>query len=159
MANHDYDKNHPERSGRRGDSEEKFEFYEQERPQNRSAREPEYEEYEEYERHLRRGGERETERLRREREAEQPDYEPADELDFSMEDVPRGHRRRRRRHRDAGHGCLVGAMYTAFVLGVSMFLAAFIIIAANEVFAFVKPDRTAVIELDADVTAAEVADL
>ena len=61
--------------------------------------------------------------------------------------------------RDAGHGCLVGAMYTAFVLGVSMFLAALVIIAANEVFAFVKPDRTAVIELDADVTASEVADI
>ncbi len=96
-------------------------------------REPEPE-YEEYERHTR----RDEERLRREREAEQPDVAPADELEFSMNDVPRGRRRRRRRHRDAGHGCLVGAMYTAFVLGVSMFLAALVIIAANEVFAFVK---------------------
>lgn len=154
MANHDYEKNHPERDGQNGLPEDEYEFFDQAPRPGHASREPEPE-YEEYERHTR----RDEERLRREREAERPDVAPADELEFSMNDVPRGRRRRRRRHRDAGHGCLVGAMYTAFVLGVSMFLAALVIIAANEVFAFVKPDRTAVIELDADATASEVAGL
>lgn len=153
MANHDYEKNHPEKDGKNGLPEGEFEFFDQ-----GSRHTPQEPIYEEYERHVRRDGKQNEERLRREREAEQPDYD-SEELEFSMNDVPRGRRRRRRRHRDAGHGCLVGVMYTAFVLGVSMFLAALVIIAANEVFAFVKPDRTAVIELDADVTASEVADI
>ncbi len=158
MANHDYEKKRPAQNGENGIPENEYEFFDQTSHQEQPARDPEPE-YEEYERHMRRGGEREAERMRREREAERPDYGTDDDLAFSMNDVPRGRRRRRRRHRDAGHGCLVGAMYTAFVLGVSMFLAALVIIAANEVFAFVKPDRTAVIELDADVTASEVADI
>lgn len=156
MANHDYERNRREKDAQNGLPEGEYEFFEQGSRQEHASREPEYEEYE---RHVHRNRRQDEERLRREREAEQPDYESLDELEFSMQDIPHGRRRRRRRHRDAGHGCLVGVMYTAFVLGVSMFLAALVIIAANEVFAFVKPDRTAVIELDADVTASEVADL
>ena len=56
-------------------------------------------------------------------------------------------RRRRRRRRPAGHSCLVTIMYVAFILGVSMFLSAFAILCANDVFAFVKPDRAAVVEI------------
>ena len=141
MANHDYEKNRPEADN------------------TSSGRSRPEREYEEYERRPRRNGEPDEDRLRREREAEQPNYDPDDSLEFSMQELPRRRRRRRRRHRDAGHGCLVGVMYTAFVLGVSMFLAALVIIAANEVFAFVKPDRTAVIELEENVTTEEVADI
>jgi UPF0755 protein len=107
--------------------------------------EPIYEEYERRGRRAERGRE------------EAPDFYAEEERIADMENVPRP--RRHRRRRDAGHGCLVGVMYTAFVLGVSMFLAAFVIICANEVFAFVKPDRTAVIELDDTVDAGEVADI
>ena len=48
-------------------------------------------------------------------------------------------------------------MYWAFVLGVSMLLSAFIIIAANELFAFKKPDYTAVVEIPEDATTGQVA--
>ena len=47
----------------------------------------------------------------------------------------------------ARHGCLVAIGYTALILGVSMALSAVIIAFANEIFAFVKPDVTAVIEI------------
>jgi len=124
--------------------------------ENENKRPEERREYEEYERRTRRIDE---EQLQREREAERPEEIPEDDLRFSTKELPRKVRRRRFRRRDAGRGCLVGMMYTAFVLGVSMFLASFIIIAANEVFAFVKPDRTAVIELGEDATASEVAEL
>lgn len=124
--------------------------------ENENKRPEERREYEEYERRTRRIDE---EQLQREREAERPEEMPEDDLRFSTKELPHKVRRRRFRRRDAGRGCLVGMMYTAFVLGVSMFLASFIIIAANEVFAFVKPDRTAVIELGEDATASEVAEL
>ncbi len=50
-------------------------------------------------------------------------------------------------------------MYWAFVLGVSMLLSAFIIVAANEVFAFKKPDYTAVVEIPEDASTGQVARL
>lgn len=48
-------------------------------------------------------------------------------------------------------------MYWAFVLGVSMLLSAFIIVAANEVFAFKKPDYTAVVEIPENAGTYQVA--
>jgi len=66
---------------------------------------------------------------------------------------------KRKYDRGGGHGCLVGIMYAAFVLGISMFLAAICISAANEVFAFVQPDRTAVVDVPAEPQLNEVADL
>ncbi len=64
----------------------------------------------------------------------------------------RPHRRRRRRHRlhEGRHGCLVAIGYTALILGISMALSSLVILFANEVFAFVKPDVTAVIEISED---------
>ena len=56
-------------------------------------------------------------------------------------------RRRRAVVPDSGHGCLVAIGYAALILGLSMALSAMIILFANEVFAFVKPDVTAVIEV------------
>lgn len=47
-------------------------------------------------------------------------------------------------------------MYIAFVLGVSMFLSAFAILCANDVFAFVKPERVAVVEITTDDDAESV---
>ena len=165
MANQDYENRDPARENEpvpevpdpesaapapEGRAEEDVSSYEEDEA---SA----YEEFEEYEPRFR--GRRVRERMRREREAEQPEFEPEDELDFSMRDVPLRTRRRRGRYRDAGRGCLVAVMYTAFILGVSMFLASLVIIMANEVFAFVKPDRTAVIEVKEDTTADEVAQM
>jgi len=51
------------------------------------------------------------------------------------------------RRRSVQRGCLTSLIYTAIVLGVSMTLSAFIILFVNEVFAFVKPDITATIEI------------
>jgi len=65
-------------------------------------------------------------------------------------------RRRRRRRRGSSHTCLVTVMYVAFILGVSMFLSAFAILCANDVFAFVKPDRAAVVEITAEDDAESV---
>ena len=152
MANRDYENRDP----RQEESLPEQEPLREDPPWEEAGTDPEYEEYEEYE--TRRTGRHAQERKRREREAEQPEFEPEDELDFNLRDVPRRTRRRRRRYNDAGRGCLVGAMYTAFVLGVSMFLAAFVIIMANEVFAFVKPDRTAIVEVREDTTAADIAE-
>lgn len=142
MANHEFE-----------EKESRLEEQLPETPVSRAA-EPD-EEYEEYE--YRRGRRRE-ERLQKEREAEQMDAPSDESLEFTMNDVPRRSRRRRRRHRDRAHGCLTAVLYTMFVLGVSMFLAGFVIIAANEVFAFVKPDRSAVVELSAEETPATVAE-
>ncbi len=64
--------------------------------------------------------------------------------------------RRPRRRRQGGHSCLVTIMYVAFILGVSMFLASIAILCANDVFAFVKPDRVAVVEITADDDAESV---
>jgi len=47
-------------------------------------------------------------------------------------------------------------MYVAFILGVSMFLASFAILCANDVFAFFKPDRSAVVEITAQDDAESV---
>ncbi|NLD88459.1 MAG: endolytic transglycosylase MltG [Clostridiales bacterium] len=58
-----------------------------------------------------------------------------------------------------GHGCLVSVMYLIFVLGVSMFLAGLAISWSNDVFAFVKPDRTAVVEISDTMTGAQVAEI
>ncbi len=165
MANQDYENERPERDEEKGLSGAEYEFYRDPQPladepeplpeEPADAGPEEEEDYAEFESRTRRG----RERMRRDREAERASFAEQDELDFSMRDLPRSNRRRRRRYRDAGHGCLVGAMYVAFVLGVSMFLASLVIIAANEVFAFVKPDRTAVIEVQEEATAAEVAGL
>ena len=64
-----------------------------------------------------------------------------------------------RRHvQDFGYSCLSALMYGAFVLGLSLFLAGTVITCANEVFAFVQPDRSAIVELGEDVSPSEVAD-
>ena len=70
----------------------------------------------------------------------------------------RGMRRGRRMHHDFGYSCLAAILYAAFILGVSMFCAAFIIMCANEVFAFVKPDVTSVVEIDETDSYAVVAE-
>ena len=54
-------------------------------------------------------------------------------------------------------GGLVALMYIAFVLGISMVLASIIILSANEVFAFVKPDIAGVIEVPENATTREIA--
>jgi len=74
------------------------------------------------------------------------------------ENINRPRRRKKRRMYSGGHGCLVSMMYLAFVLGVSMFLAGLAIKWCNDVFAFVKPDRAAVIEVTEDMTGPDVAD-
>ena len=67
--------------------------------------------------------------------------------------------RRRTPPRRGGHSCLVSIMYIAFVLGVSMFLASVAIMCANDVFAFVKADRTAVIEVTEDDDAKSIGEM
>lgn len=85
-----------------------------------------------------------------------PAIEAAVELTAEEESVrlrhtparPRTHRPRRPLHEArAGMGCLVAIFYAAFILGVSMILSSYIILFTNEVFAFVKPDVTTVIEI------------
>ncbi len=49
-------------------------------------------------------------------------------------------------------------MYIAAVLGVSMILAAILILGANDVFAFVKPDRSAVVEITETDSAGDIAE-
>lgn len=61
-------------------------------------------------------------------------------------------KRRRRASRGPGHSCLVAAAYAAFILGISMILSSFIILFTNEIFAFVKPDITTVVEVTGDDT-------
>lgn len=74
----------------------------------------------------------------------QPVYrEPADV--GTAEPAPR-----KRKRRSAPHGCLVSVGYAAFILGISMIISSFLILFVNEVFAFVKPDITSVIELTTD---------
>lgn len=48
-------------------------------------------------------------------------------------------------------------VYWAFILGASMLLSALIIVAANEVFAFQKPDHQAVVEIPENATTSQVA--
>lgn len=48
-------------------------------------------------------------------------------------------------------------MYTAFVLGAAMLLSAFVIVAANEMFALMKPDYSAVIEIPENASVGQVA--
>ncbi len=74
------------------------------------------------------------------------------------ENVNRPRRRKKRRMYSGGHGCLVSMMYLAFILGVSMFLAGLAVKWCNDVFAFVKPDRAAVVEVTETMTGEEVAD-
>lgn len=50
-------------------------------------------------------------------------------------------------------------IYLAFVMGVSMILATMIIVAANEVFAFKRPDTTAEINVPEQATLKEVANM
>jgi len=98
----------------------------------------------------RRAREKRVERLEKEREAERIEFTEMDDdaLDPSIRKSIRGLRRRRATHHDLGYSCLTALLYAAFVLGVSMFCAGFIIMCANEVFAFVKPDLTGVVEID-----------
>ncbi|MBE6929650.1 MAG: endolytic transglycosylase MltG [Ruminococcaceae bacterium] len=67
-------------------------------------------------------------------------------------------RRRRRRYvRGGGHGCLVSVMYAAFIMGVSMILASFIILMTNDVFAFTSSDITVMVEIEEDDDFGEIA--
>lgn len=107
----------------------------------------------------RRSRARRAERFEREREAEQIEFViPEDDLDYVDTRSVKGLRHRRRMHRDFGYSCLAAILYAAFILGVSMFCAGFIIMCANEVFAFVKPDVSAVVEIDEQDSYAEVAE-
>jgi len=76
------------------------------------------------------------------------EYQPQDQL--SAYSGTKKRRKRYRYAREAGHGCLVSIMYAAFILGVSMILASFIILMANDVFAFISPETTAVVEVKED---------
>ncbi len=84
-------------------------------------------------------------------EGEEPAYEEENSVpggDEPAEEPPVPPRRRRPRYiPETGHGCLVGLMYTALLLGLSMIISAGIILFSNEVFAFVKPDVTTVVEI------------
>lgn len=94
-----------------------------------------------------------------EREAERMDFSALDEdLDYSDQKAVRGLHRRRRMHHDFGYSCLTAILYAAFILGVSMFCAGFIIMCANEVFAFVRPDVNAVVEINEEDSYAVVAE-
>ena len=67
-------------------------------------------------------------------------------------------RRRRRRYvRGGGHGCLVSVMYAAFIMGVSMILASFIILMTNDVFAFTSSDITVMVEIEENDGFGEIA--
>ncbi len=72
-------------------------------------------------------------------------------------DTTRRKRRRRRRNNGTSRSCLVSLMYIATVLGVSMILSAVLILCANDVFAFVKPERSAVVEITADDNVSSIA--
>ena len=103
--------------------------------------------------------EKKEKKLEAEREAEHIDFHELDEdLDYSDQKAVRGMRRRRRMHHDFGYSCLTAILYAAFILGVSMFCAGFIIMCANEVFAFVKPDVSSVVEIDGEDSYAVVAE-
>ena len=107
----------------------------------------------------RRREQKRAERFEREREAEHIEFRQIDdEFDYVDRKSVKGLRHRRRMHHDAGYSCLAAILYAAFILGVSMFCAGFIIMCANEVFAFVKPDVTAVVEIDENDSYAVVAE-
>ncbi len=59
-------------------------------------------------------------------------------------------RRRRRKLKNSTY------MYIAFILGVSMLLSAWIIMAANEVFALARPDFEAIVSIPEDASRADV---
>ncbi len=70
--------------------------------------------------------------------------------------------RPKKKKKGAWAGALDGVgstlLYVAFVLGVSLILSSIIIALTNDVFGFVKPDKEAVIELEADDGLREAAD-
>ena len=70
---------------------------------------------------------------------------------------PRKNGSTRRRPRRSNSGCLSSLTYMAFILGASLLLSAFVIVSANEVFAFIKPDVTATVEIPEKAKASEVA--
>ena len=74
------------------------------------------------------------------------------EVEVTADEVRAVPRKRRRARGGARHGCLVAVAYAAFILGISMILSSFVILFANEVFAFVKPDIATVVEVTEDDT-------
>ena len=70
-------------------------------------------------------------------------------------------KRNRRREADGGlfSGVIKALIYVCFVLVVSAFASYYIISVANDVFAFVKPDKEIIITLKEDATTEEVAEL
>ena len=103
--------------------------------------------------------EKQREKLEKEKEAERIEFANIDsDLDYNPGKTVRGLRHRRRTHHDSGYSCLAAMLYAAFILGVSMFCAGFIIVCANEVFAFVKPELTSIVEIDETDSYAVVAE-
>jgi len=68
-------------------------------------------------------------------------------------------RRPRRQHVFQGRGCLNSIFYVMFVLGASMLLAAGAIIVANDVFAFVKEEKSATVVIPENASAREIGEI
>lgn len=65
--------------------------------------------------------------------------------------------RGRRRRPVNSKGCILSLTYVAFILGLSLLLAALIIVSANEVFSFIKADVSATVEIPENAKPADVA--
>ena len=76
-----------------------------------------------------------------------PEREPGDE-DERPEEKPK-----------QGIGCLSTVSYCILILGISVLLAAFAILAANDMFALVKTDKEITVEIEDGATMREIADL
>ena len=77
----------------------------------------------------------------------QPEETPVTEDEDRPEEKPK-----------PGMGCLSTFSYCILILGISVLLAAFAILAANDMFALVKTDREVTVEIEDGATLREVAD-
>ena len=77
--------------------------------------------------------------------------------EYEQSPAPRTRKRRKKRRKNRAGSMMHAVSYLVFVLGVSLIISGFGIYIANDMFALVKPEKTAMLELSEDTTHGEVA--
>lgn len=77
--------------------------------------------------------------------------------EYEQSPAPRTRKRRKKRRKNRAGSMMHAVSYLVFILGVSLIISGFGIYIANDMFALVKPEKTAMLELSEDTTHGEVA--
>lgn len=77
--------------------------------------------------------------------------------EYEQSPAPRAGKRRKKRRKNRAGSMMHAVSYLVFILGVSLIISGFGIYIANDMFALVKPEKTAMLELSKDTTHGEVA--